>query len=120
MMLDESNSRNHFLLMPVELIIKLYCQLPSFNDVLALAATSHRARSIWTENTAEIYAQMGPRIIPCERYARTFRQDQAGMTLNLRNISVRDVVRVVHNAELVEETIRDFEEDVVSKVRCRL
>lgn len=103
--------------MPAELITGTFCLLASFSDVLALAATCHRLRHIWTTNVPPIYVKVAPRSIPCNRYARSFLTDQGGPALDGPALSAGDVVRMVRNSHIIEKAIFQFEREIVPWVQ---
>lgn len=111
------NHNNKLRSLPPEVIINIFCQLPSFADVLGLAATCHRLKDIWITNVTTIYASLSPRAIPCEREARVCLSDQGGPSPDSLTLSANDVLRMVRNARMVDESISQFEEDIVPHVR---
>ena len=102
---------------PAELIIRIFCLLPSFSDIFALAAACRRFRSVWTENVTAIYRHVAPRSIPCERHARNFLPDQGRPSSECHALSARDVVCIVRNSCVVGKAILQFEREIVRKVR---
>ena len=111
------NSDGPLLSIPTELITKTFCLLPSFTDILALAATCQRLRRIWTTNVTSIYSQVGPRSIPCERYARSFLADQGGPAIDFPTLSAGDVVCMVRNLCVIEKATLQFEKEIVRRVK---
>ena len=77
------NGNGPLLSMPVELITKIFCLLPSFSNVFVLSATCHRLRQVWTNSVASIYSEVAPGSIPCNRHARSFLADQGGPALGV-------------------------------------
>ncbi len=112
-----NDSNSPLLSLPVELVTKIYSLLPSFFDVLALAATCRRLRCIWTTNVTSIYSQVASRSIPCERYARRFLADQGGPATGFPTLSTRDALNVLRNSCIIEKAILQFERDIVCRVR---
>ena len=110
-----NDSNGPLLSMPVELMTKIFGVLPSFFDVIALAATCRRLRHIWTTNVTSIYSQVS-RSIPCERYARRFLTDQGGPATSFPTLSARDAMCIVRNSCVVEKAIHQFEWDVVCRI----
>ncbi len=70
-------------------------------------------------NGNQVYKQIAPRSIPCERAARRFLIDQDGPGLG-SPVSAKDVVRMARNAGVIEKAILQFEREIVSRVRCKL
>jgi len=103
--------------LPAELTTEIFCLLPSLSDVFAVAATCHQFRYVWMTNVTQIYHQVAPRSIPCERYARRFRADQGGPAMECWKLSPGDVVCMVRNACVVEKAILQFEREIVRRVR---
>lgn len=92
--------------------------LPSFADVFALTETCTRFRRIWTTNLTAIYIEIAKRSIPCERHARVLLADQGGPPLNAP-LSAEDMLRMVHNARVVQKAILQFEKEIVDRVQCK-
>ena len=111
-----NDSNDPLLSIPVELMTETFSVLPSFFDVLALAATCRRLRHIWTTNVTSIYSQVASRSIPCERYARRFLADQGGPATSFPTPSARDALCIVRNSCVVEKAILHFEGDVLCKI----
>lgn len=103
--------------MPPEVITKIFCQLPSFTDVFAFSAVCCHSRHTWFNNVNQIYNQIGS--IPCERAARRFLADQDGLGLEFP-MSAKDVVRMVRNTRVIENAIRQFEREIVGRVKSKL
>lgn len=103
-------------MMPPEIATNIFCQLPCFADVFALSTVCHRLRRLWLKNVTPIYNEMAPRNIPCEGAARRFLVDQDGPDLE-SPMSAKDVVRMLRNADVVENAILQFEREIVSRVR---
>lgn len=97
--------------MPPEVATNIFCHLPSVSDVFALSAVCHRLRDLWLKNVTPIYNHVAPRSIPCESAARRFLGDQGGPGLG-SPMSAKDVVRMVRNAAVVENAIRQFEREI--------
>jgi hypothetical protein len=112
------DSNSALLLMPAELLIKAFCLLPSLFDVLALAASCRRLRSVWISNVTTIYSQIAPSTITCEPYARSLLSDSGGPAADAATLSARDMIYLMRNACVVEMAILEFEREVVTKVRC--
>lgn len=105
-------------LLPPELAIEIFRQLPSFSDVFALSATCHQLRNIWLEHLTPIYNHVAPRSIACETQAREILIDQGGPAFGCR-LSAKDVVRMVQNSRIVEKAIREFERKFVCRVKSK-
>ena len=118
--LVNNDSNSHLLSIPVELVTKIFSLLPSFFDILALAATCRQLRHTWATNVTSIYSQVASRSIPCERYARRFLADQGGPATDFPTLSARDVLCMLRNSCVVEKAILQFEEHIVCRVRCTL
>ena len=114
---DDDRHRS-LLIMPPEVVTKIFCQLPSFSDVFALSAVCCRLRHLWLKNVNPVYNQIAPRSIPCEHAARRFLIDQDGSGLG-SPMSAKDVVRMVRNAGVIEKAILQFEREIVSRVRSK-
>ena len=113
-----SNS-THLHTIPAELLIKIYGFLPSFTTAFALAATCHRLRRIWLENAAAIYPHLAARSIPCETHARQFLADQDRSVGQDPALSALGVRRIMRNAQIIEKAIKQFEEEIVCKVKSK-
>lgn len=104
--------------MPPELVNKIFCQLPSFSDVFGLSATCHQLRHVWSSNVTLIYTHVGPRSIACEPQARDFLIYQDGPALDCP-MSAKDVAHMVQNSRVVEKAIRQFEREIVCRVKSK-
>ena len=102
--------------MPPEVATNIFCHLPSFSDVFALSAVCLRLRHLWLENVNPIYNQIAPKIIPCERAARRFLVDHDGPGME-SPMTAQDVIRMVQNAGVIEDTVLQFEREVVRWVK---
>lgn len=69
-MTPDLNQRDPFTPIPVELISRIFCHLPTFQDAFAFAAASHQIQNAWSEDVSAIYESISPRTIQCRRYAR--------------------------------------------------
>lgn len=106
---------DHLSLMPAEIIRAIFCKLSSLSDVLTLSATCQRHRTVWTENIASIYNEVGPRSIICERHARRLLADLDGSPPEYPILSAKDVLCILRNSHLVENAILEFEKEVFNK-----
>jgi len=106
-------------MLPTEVLIDVFSQLSNLDEVFALALSCQRLWCVWSENTGQIYAHVGPKHIECERHARTFYEIQIGMKskLDLHKVSVKDVSRLVRNVKAITNAIRTFETNVVPHVK---
>ena len=104
---------------PAEVATNIFCQLPSFSDVFALSAVCRRLRHFWLNSVNQIYNQVAPRSISCEPSARRFLADQDGPGLG-SSLSAKDVIRMVHNAGVIDNAILQFEREIVSRIRSKL
>lgn len=107
------------LLMPPELATKIFCQLSSFSGVFALSATCHQLRYIWFSNVTPIYSHVAPRSVTCATQARKFLTEQGARAVDY-SLSAKDVVQLVQNSRVVERAIRQFEREIVCRVRSKL
>ena len=112
-----NDSNGPLLSIPVELMTEILSALPSFFDVLALAATCRQLRHIWTTNVTSIYSQVASRSVPCERYARRFLADHGGLATSFSTPSARDALCILRNSCVVEKAILKFEKDIVCRIQ---
>ena len=105
--------------LPAELLTCVYCSLPSLLDVFILSSSCHLLRDVWLKNASTIYHQVGPRSIPCERYARSLLADQKGTISADIVLRAEDVLRIVKNAHTVEKHVYQYEIQINWKVRGR-
>ena len=114
----DGNGKPHTSLstVPPEVATDIFSQLPSLADVLALSRTSHRLQDVWLQNVNPVYNNVAPKSIACESAARRFLVDQGGPDL-VHSMTAKDVVRILRNANVVEGAIRQFEQEIVSRVR---
>ena len=115
--LEIATCNSPLLLLPPELIIRILCFLPSFSDVFAVASASRQLRSVWSENTTSVYRKLAPTNIPCERHARSFIAGRNTDTKGISTLSAHDVACLVRNSHVVEKAIKQFEKEVVCRVR---
>ena len=100
-------------LLPVELATKIYCLLPSFSDVFALAATCRRLRRIWVVNFIPIYNEIKPRATSFERHMREFHTDQGGSSTDLSTLAFDDVLDMVRSSYVVARTTLQCERQLI-------
>ena len=105
--------------MPREVVINIFCQLPSFSDVFTLSAVCRWLRHLWLDDVNPVYKQIAPRRFSCERAARPFLIDQAQPGLGSA-VSAKVVVCIVRNAGAMEKAIPQSEREIVSRVRSKL
>ena len=106
------------ILLPSELLLKIFLELPSFNDVFALAAACTSLRGLWLISVPSIYKQIAPRNIMRERYARKLLADQKRSSSILAPQTPADVFQLLKNAKVVEAAIAQFEREVVWRIKC--
>lgn len=110
------NDGNPLLSTPNEIILELFCCLPSFSHVFAFAATSRRIRQVWLDNASRVYHQVAPRCIPGEAHARKFREYQRACSIQT-SPPTDDTICIMRNAQIVEKAIVQFENEVVCNVK---
>jgi hypothetical protein len=101
--------------LPTELIKEIFCSLPSISDVLALGSTCQRARCIWIENANSIFPRVPFGDVQAKSQAYEFFLTQAGKD-NGSPLSAEEVLQIVRNYCVVENTILKFERQIVSRV----
>jgi len=111
-----NNNNDPFVSLPIEVTIQIICRLPSFSDILALAATCRRLAHIWSENVGFIYQHIAPKAINCEHDARIPLADQVGEH-SLVSLSVSHVLRLLRNVQVVEKAISEFNREIVCNAR---
>ena len=117
--LTHGDSNNRLLLLPTELITKIYYSLPSLIEAFALSSSCQRLRDIWLTNISPIYRRIGPRSIPCERYARRLLADQKGLVNEALILSAEEVLRIVKNSYVIEKAVYQYESKINHKVKGR-
>jgi hypothetical protein len=115
--MDQLNRNSQFLSIPVELIVDIFSQLSSLDEVLSLAASCIRLRLAWHENPSQIYAAVGSGLISCEKHALQFLSDKKGTKVVASNISAKDVLSLLRNSRIIENAIPEFEKGVVTRVK---
>jgi hypothetical protein len=113
------NASSSLTTIPPELVVRVFCILPLFSDVFALAATCHRLESVWAENVNSIYKKVAPKSIQCEHHARVLLADLGGPALGCPISSPRDVVCMLRNSRVVEKNIRQFEKQIARRAKCK-
>ncbi|KAF2234699.1 hypothetical protein EV356DRAFT_514839 [Viridothelium virens] len=111
------NEQASSLPLPPELVTRIFQALPCFLDVFNFASTARRFRIIWCENAPSIYERVVRRSIPCHRHARRLLADQGGPPVDSATLSMPEILKLAHNAALVDKAISRFERDVVRYVR---
>ena len=101
--------------LPAELILRVFCALSTFPDVLHFAASCQRHRHILHDNVSTIYHHVSPRAIPCRRYARKLLEDQGG-SLSYENPTISDFLQMTQNLVVMEKSIDQFNEKVVAEM----
>ncbi|KAH8433922.1 uncharacterized protein LDX57_011558 [Aspergillus melleus] len=94
--------------LPNELILSIFCSLPSFSDVAYFAATCRLYRILWINQAFSIFTNVGPRTIPCRKFARTLLADQGGPSVTANRLALQDVLQLIRNAKVVELNIAQF------------
>ncbi|KAI0198382.1 hypothetical protein F4808DRAFT_436189 [Astrocystis sublimbata] len=92
--------------MPVEVIVEIFTELPTFHDVFALAQACHRLNAIWCGNATRIYHALTP-----TKFLKTARQllaDQCGTAIESTTLTAHDVRRMVRNAQQAEKVTFPF------------
>ena len=110
------DSRAALNLIASELITQIFCQLSTFSDVFALAATCRRLRDVYSTNVSSIYGQIAPKTIACLRQARRFLLDQRG-SREEAPLSAKDIRSLVRNSHVVDKAMLQFERQIVCRVR---
>lgn len=113
-------SESFFVRLPPELIVSIFGALPSFSDGAWFAATCRRHRRIWVEYAYSIYRHVAPRTIPCRKHARVLLSDQGGPPASVTDLSFSEVLQLIRNAAVVEQSVADFERNHISRVRGKL
>ncbi|CAF9935374.1 MAG: hypothetical protein HETSPECPRED_009768 [Heterodermia speciosa] len=103
--------RGPLLSLPVELLISVFCHLPSLNEAFVLSSTCRELQRVWLNNVATIYKHLARQSIPCERHARHFLALEVGPLPESRITSVKEVAQMMKNRITVESAIRAFETD---------
>jgi hypothetical protein len=123
-----SSDPAQLLSLPIEITTDIYGQLPLLSDILSLASTCQRLRSVWNSNKSQIFRRFAPKGIPCYRHALAFLREQrqrhglaadAGSNGNgngSSKFSAEDVDAMIRNYHAVENAVRKFEADVVARV----
>ena len=110
---------NCFYNLPVEIVTRILCSLPSLSDGIAVAQSSRQLRDNWTTNLTYIYEHIAPRSIPCEYHARRHLANQVGQPIRTSSIlSVHDIQRLINNSRKVDAAVQQFENQIVSRVQC--
>ena len=107
--------RGPLLSLPVELLISVFCHLPSLKEAFALFSTCRELQRVWLNNVARIYKHLARQSIPCERHARQFLALEVGSLPESRTISAKEVAQMMKNRITVETAIRKFESKAVAR-----
>ncbi|RJE23170.1 hypothetical protein PHISCL_04477 [Aspergillus sclerotialis] len=104
---------------PVEVILAVFCHLPTFSEALNFATTCHRHYRIWIENTALIYTYIAPKSIPCIRHARDLLAAQGGAPVESGLITAWDIRRLIRNWRIVQKSLARFNQDITPGVKSK-
>ncbi|KAL8784278.1 MAG: hypothetical protein Q9195_009114 [Heterodermia aff. obscurata] len=108
-----SNSHHASLLsLPKELLISIFCHLPSLNEAFVLSSACQVLQGIWLNSVTTIYKHLARRSIPCERHARQLLALQGGPSSDSRITSAKEVSRMMKNRDVVERAIRTFKPQI--------
>lgn len=91
--------------LPAELVLSIFCALPSFSDVAWFATTCHRHRQIWVNYVYTIYHNVSPRTIPHCKYAWMLLSDQGGPPASATYLAFHEVLQLVRNAAVTGQSI---------------
>ena len=104
---------------PDEIVISVFCHLPSFHEVFVLSATCHLMQEVWLDNVETIYKYLARHSIPCERHARQLLALQGGPPLESKIASAKQVIQMMKNRDMVERAICTFEHQIAHRVESR-
>jgi hypothetical protein len=100
---------------PTEILLDIICSLPSLTAAFPLLSASRRFRAIWTEHAKVIYYRLS--LDPCKSHALTILMDERKEAFCPSSLTVQDVLFLSRCFENVQHTIKQFEADVVSKMK---
>lgn len=108
-----------FFNLPTEILVHIYCQLPSFSDVFHFAATCNRFNRVYCQNTNIIYDHISPKCIRCRYNARQLLANQKGIPVvnTITPITTSDVRQICQNARAVTECLKKYNSDFIAP-RC--
>ncbi|KAI1349147.1 hypothetical protein F5Y01DRAFT_317028 [Xylaria sp. FL0043] len=110
---------NTLITMPPEVLAGIYCQLPAFRDVFALAATCHQLNAVWCDNATPIYRAIAPSEIVYLELARQLLADQGGTSTNSAVLSPHDVQRMARNARKANNSAHVFGQEIAPRTPSR-
>lgn len=104
-----------FLNLPTEILIYIYCQLPSFSDVFHFTATCKQFNIAYCQNTNIIYNNISRKCIQCQYHARQLLANQKGIPVDATTpITPSDVRQICQNACTVTECLKKYNSDYIA------
>lgn len=108
------------LVLPSELLVHIYCEVPTLIDVFSLAATCNQLRSVWIAHVRMIYLMVAPRCVAHESFARSLLTEGPTLTtLDESFLGLDEVLSIMKNMATLEGIISRFENEVVRRVKCK-
>jgi hypothetical protein len=98
--------------LPTELNLEIFLRLDSLKDVISLAATSRRLRSIWVEHADVIYHAVAPQSIEGEKHARLLQLSISGNTKIISN----DASAIFYRSKFMLSIIQQFTHKIVERL----
>ncbi|KAI1170241.1 hypothetical protein F4777DRAFT_570019 [Nemania sp. FL0916] len=104
--------------MPPEVITAIYMELPTFQDIFALATTCSHLNAVWCANTTSIFQALAPSEIGSGflKWARQLLADQGGASTDSASLTAHDVRRMVRNAFKADKAAYIFGTEVAARV----
>lgn len=107
--------KSSFFNLPTEILVHIYCQLPSFSDVFHFAATCKQFNSVYCQSTNIIYNHISQKCIQCRYNARQLLANQKGIPVNTTTpITTSDVRQICQNACTVTECLKKYNSDFIA------
>jgi hypothetical protein len=111
-------NNSYLLHLPVEILIHIFSQLPNLSDAIALAATNHRLRLVYTENSKSIFDTLLPKSFAFHQLARQLLIDGGGPASG-EAVSLFDLATMFRNLKIIKAAMAEFElhmkDDIQSK-----
>lgn len=107
-------------MLPIELLLKIYESLASFDDAILLSTSCRKLRILWVAHRYAILGNILPRQFECYADARRLSNEQQRRERKGRNeheMGMRYLQLLAENARHVEEAVLDIEREFIPVLR---
>ncbi|KAF1998840.1 hypothetical protein P154DRAFT_240031 [Amniculicola lignicola CBS 123094] len=105
--------------LPIELLLRIYEVLPSFNEVLGLKATCRVLCRVWIQYRKAIIKVIAIKHFECYDYAREVLalKRHGSVPVDQEDLSDRDLMYLSRNASRVKKFIREIEQRLIPELK---